>query len=60
MLVGGRHYLPGMLCPASGPFTTGWSANSTPAAKGLGPGEWTPHELGRRGGAWQITPQPGP
>lgn len=48
-LLGGRRYLPGSAqpSPASTPVTTGWSAISTPLAKGLSSGQWTPQEPGK-------------
>lgn len=48
-LLGGRRYLPGPAqpSPASTPVTTGWSAISTPPARGLSPGQRTPQEPGK-------------
>lgn len=56
-LDGCRHYLPGpaLSRPASASVTTGWSANPSPAAKGLSGGclkSW-----GSVDGSWQTTPR---
>lgn len=56
-LDGRRHYLPGpaLSRPASASVTTGWSANPSPAAKGLSGGclkSW-----GSVDGSWQTTPR---